>query len=176
MKKILLLIIILSSAAAGSFAQTQSFPQLSIGPDGGLPSGADQAAYSTVIGASLKLDIPVKALPLHVVFTAGYEDFIVKSIYKDTILNAHYVPVEAGLKYFVDPNVYIEADAGSSFNVNSSSHGGGGAAFIYAPSLGIAVPLSAKNGLDFNVRYEAQVEDGGSIKQVALRIAYCFGL
>jgi hypothetical protein len=175
MKKTLLLIIILSSAAVSSFGQTQSFPQLSIGPEAGLPSGVDQEAYSTVIGASLKLDIPVKTSPLHVVFTAGYEDFIVKSIYKDTILNAQYIPVEAGLKYFVDPNVYFEADAGASFNVNSN-YSGGSAGFIYAPSLGIAVPLSAKNGLDFNIRYEARVESEGSIKQVALRIAYSFGL
>jgi hypothetical protein len=175
MKKILLLTIILFGAAAGSFAQTQSFPQLSIGPEAGLPSGLDQEAYNTVIGASLKFDIPVKTSPLHVVFTTGYEDFIVKSIYKDTIANAQYIPVEAGLKYFIDPNVYFEADAGASFNVNTN-YTGGGAAFIYAPSLGIAVPLSAKNGLDFNVRYEARVEDGGSIKQVALRVAYSFGL
>ncbi len=176
MKKFLLSLVLLTVTVICSFGQTATPPKLSIGPDLGIPVGDANTVYSGVIGASLKLELPVTPSSFNVTITSGFSDFMVKNMYNSYILNGTYIPVELGGRFFFDKTVYFEGDLGASFNVNSN-YTGPKAAFIYAPMLGLTLPANnAKSSIDVALRYEGRSETGGTISQVALRVAYRFGL
>lgn len=167
-------------AALASFAITcasaqSSSPKLSIGPELGVPVGDAGSIYSAVLGASVKLEAPISH---NVYFTiaTGVNNFIPKSDYNAYLSSATYIPVEGGFKAFFTPNFYFAADLGASFNTNQY-YSASKAAFIYAPGLGVFVPVDAKNnGIDFGLRYENRVESNGTISQLAFRAAYRFNL
>jgi hypothetical protein len=175
MKKKLLVLAVLATAAFSSFAQTKQGAKLSIGADFGLPTGQADQIYSAVIGASIKLELPVNNNGFNFIVNTGFSNFIVKSAYSGYVLSANYVPVEIGGKYYVDPRFYFEGDLGVSFNVNSN-YSASRAAFVYAPGIGLSFPNASGSGLDASLRYEGRAEPGGTISQVALRLAYKFGL
>ena len=80
-----------------------------------------------------------------------------------------------GLKNYISGSpVFVELDLGASINANSN-YSGSQVAFMYAPIIGVSIP-SNKNAFDLGVRYEGRVETGGTISQLALRLAYKFSL
>lgn len=175
MKKITFVLALLLGTVFYSFGQTGSTTKLSIGADLGLPVGDANTVYSGVIGASLKLEIPI-APTAFVTVTSGFSDFMVKNTYSAYIKDGTYVPVEVGGKFYFDNTFYFEGDLGASFNVNGN-YTGPKAAFIYAPMLGITLPSNKQpSAIDLAIRYEGRSETGGTVSQVALRVAYRFGL
>jgi hypothetical protein len=178
-KKILLSLIIIIAAAGSCLAQTKSVPQLSIGGEFGVPVGQASDIYGKVLGMSLKLDVPVSKSPFFIVITSGISTFIVKFDYSGALDNASYVPVEAGGKYYFSKLGYIEADFGVSNNINSN-YTAEKTAFMYSPVIGISAPTNKpnkhKSTIDMGLRYEGRVESGGTVGQIALRVAYRFGL
>jgi len=176
MNKILLFVIVLSGTVFSGYAQTKSAPQLSIGGELGLPTGQASQVYGSVLGASVKLELPVAASKFSFVISAGLSDYLLKFNYAGTFNNAVYVPVEAGGKYYFSRIGYFEGDIGLSANVNGN-YSADKNAFIYAPIIGFSAPTNNhKATIDIGVRYEGRVESGGAISQVAIRVAYRFGL
>lgn len=176
MKKVTLSLIISTCFFFYSFGQTASTAKLSFGVDAGIPVGQGGNVYSSVLGASVKLELPVPSSSFNVTVTSGFSDFMVKNTYSGYIGNATYVPVEVGGKVYFGNVAYFEGDLGASINVNSN-YSASKAAFMYAPALGFTLPdANAKSAVDIGIRYEGRVETGGTLSQVALRVAYRFGL
>ena len=187
MNKFLLSILLLTTVASGAFAQTNATPpakpvypptvpstQLSIGGEFGFPTGTASSVYGTVFGASLKLEVPVSQSAFNIVAGVGYSFFLPKFEYTGTIKTALYVPVEVGGKYYFGKITFVEGDLGLSENVNGN-YSASRSAFIYAPAIGFTAPTSKhKAAVDVSLRYEGRVESGGTIGQIALRLAYRF--
>jgi len=176
MKKIILSLIISTCFFLYSFGQTANTSKLSFGLDAGVPVGQAANIYSSVFGVSAKLELPVPSSSFNVTITSGFSDFMVKNAYTDIIGNATYVPIEVGGKFYFGNVAYFEGNLGASVNVNSN-YSASKAAFMYAPALGFTLPdANAKSAVDIGIRYEGRVETGGTLSQVALRVAYRFGL
>ncbi|HEY2580674.1 MAG TPA: hypothetical protein VGI43_02655 [Mucilaginibacter sp.] len=179
MNKILLFVIISLGAVTNCLAQTKSTMQLSIGGEFGVPVGQASEVYGKVLGASLKFEVPVSKSPFSIVITSGISSFLVKYDYTGILDNASYIPVEAGGKYYFSKIGYFEADFGVSNNINTN-YTAAKTAFIYSPVIGLSAPTNKpnkhKHTIDIGVRYEGRVESGGTVGQLALRIAYRFPL
>jgi hypothetical protein len=177
--KILLFIILFIVIALGGLAQTKSTTQLSIGGEFGVPVGQASEVYGKVLGASLKFEVPVSKSPFSIVVTSGISSFLVKFDYTGILNNASYIPVEAGGKYYFSKIGYFEADFGVSNNINTN-YTAGKTAFIYSPVIGLSAPTNKpnkhKHTIDIGLRYEGRVESGGTIGQLAIRLAYRFPL
>jgi hypothetical protein len=187
MNKLLLLVIFLTTVASGAFAQTNATPpakpvypptvpstQLSIGGEFGFPAGAASSVYGSVLGASVKLEVPVSKSAFNVIVSAGYSFFLTKFNYPGIYKSALYVPIEVGGKYYFSKIGFVEGDLGLSENVNGN-YPGEKTAFVYAPAIGFSAPTSKhKAAIDVSLRYEDRVGSGGAISQIALRLAYRF--
>ena len=190
--KISALVLALAGFTLGAKAQstttttkTSSAPGgviLSIGVDAGIPTGNLNNGYNWNIGGSLQADIPV--VPnLFVTINAGYNSIQGKDNAYGTgfkATNIQLLPVKAGLKYFVIPNVYIQGEAGAAFLLNKNDFDDNkSAAFVYAPQVGVKFPLGGKSFIDAGVRYEATTKfdsgvDNSKVNFVGLRVAYAF--
>lgn len=157
---------------------------LSIGVDAGIPTGSLSDGYNWNLGGSVQADLPV-AQNLFVTVNAGYDNFYGKKNVYGTSLSApniQLLPVKAGLKYFLVPNIYVQGEAGAAFALNKSKVGfDKSAAFVYAPQIGIQFPISGKSYIDAGVRYEATTKfnsaiDNSKINFVGLRVAYAFAV
>ena len=175
MKKLILSLFIIAAASLSSYAQNDHVPALSIGLDAGLPTGQASEVYSSVIGASAQLELPTSDPGLKFMFTAGYNTFRIKSIYSSYYTSASYGQLEAGARYYFVPMLYLEGDFGASFNLNSN-YSAQRVGLAYDPVLGVNLPVSNSGAIDIGIRYDGRVESGGTISQVALRVAYKFKL
>lgn len=194
--KISALVLAFAGLAFGAQAQTKSTTptnglRLSIGADAGIPTGTLSDAYNWNLGGSAQLELPV-ANKLFVTVNAGYNNIFGKkdvsittpagtTVVSADVQDIHLLPVKAGLKYFAVSNFYVQGEAGAGFLLNKKDAGyTKGAAFIYAPQVGILLPLNAKSNLDLGVRYEGSTKytdaDGSTINFVGLRAAYSFNL
>lgn len=80
-----------------------------------------------------------------------------------------FIPLKAGVKVFPLERFYISGELGAGFGTDKGQK----TAFVWAPGIG----LGFNNGLDLGLRYEEfDWSGGGSLGQVALRIAYGFNL
>jgi hypothetical protein len=175
LKKLLFTLLFTASAAISCIAQTGSAPKLSIGADFGIPIGTVSDVYSSVIGASAKLELPTVTPGLKFMFSAGYSDFVIKSAYSSVFTSASYAQIEAGARYYFIPMVYVEGDFGLSINLNKN-YSEQKVGLAYDPTIGVNLPINKSNAVDIGFRYDGRVESGGTISQVALRIAYKFNL
>ena len=172
MKKILLAALLLCNVIA--FAQRS--PKGSIGFEAGLPVGQADQVYSSVLGGTFKAEFPASGSnALNYTLTVGYQSFQVKSEYSRFINNASYVPIKGGLKYYTSSNFYLEGEVGASINTNSN-YTASKTAFVYAPGIGVNLPVAGGSAFDLGLRFESRVENGGSLNQFALRLAYKFNL
>ena len=173
MKKILLALAIIAGTACTTFAQTQSGDsgKFSIGVDAGLPLGNIHNYSSFVLGGSIKYELSI-APSTWFTISAGYENFLYKSGYKDNLKafgidrsGAGFIPVKAGIKYYIQNGFFAEGQLGAAF----STYKGDGTAFVYSPGIG----YTFDGGFEAGVRYEG-FSKGGTINQLALRLAYRF--
>jgi len=171
MKKLLFVFLLVAGATLSSFAQKSDPGKFSIGIEGGLPVGDASNISSFTIGGSLKYEKPI-AQKLAATISAGFIYFPYKTdVQLDiTYLNPgnrgeSFVPVKAGLKYWICSSFYGEGQVGAAFSVN-----GDGTSFAYSPGVGIKV----SNNADIGVRYEGWTHSGNTLSQIGLRIAYSF--
>nr|WP_067062980.1 outer membrane beta-barrel protein [Mucilaginibacter sp. L294] len=173
MKKVLLLATAICGFAISSFAQSsKEGGKFSIGVDAGLPVGNAKNASNLIIGGSLKYDHPI-ADGVFVTGSAGYSRVLFNNETKNELKSfgvdksgVGYIPVKVGVKYFLAESFYGEAQVGAAFSTES----GNGASFAYAPGIGYAFG----GGVDLGVRYEGWSKSGGTLSQVAARLAYSF--
>lgn len=174
MKKLFLSLVFLTVTCV-SFAQSSSSDggvKISIGPEIGQPLGQANKVYNLVIGGSVKVEVPLSSSGLNVVFSAGYDDFKTYSYLSSFINDGKYIPLEAGLKYYINNSIaFVEGDLGASIN-NNDNYSAAKTAFVYAPGIGVSV---LRNALDISAHYEGRVESGGTVSQLALRVAFKFG-
>lgn len=134
--------------------------RLGVGFSIGLPT---EDVYKIVLGGDLKLQKDFSS-NISGTLSAGYTNFSLKNDLGDV----GFIPVKAGVKIFPTERFYFSGELGAGFGTDD----GQGTAFVYAPGIG----LGLNNGIDLGLRYEGYSMDGGSIGQVALRIAYGFKL
>ena len=191
--KISALALVIAGFAMGAKAQTTSATNtnstssngiiLSVGVDGGIPTGNLSNGYNWNIGGSLQADFPV-APQLFVTLNAGYNSIQGKDNAFGTGLSAtniQLLPVKAGIKFFPVSHFYVQGEAGAAFALNKADVGfSNGEAFIYAPQVGYQFPLGGKSFIDAGVRYEGSTDftsnnSNTQVNFVALRLAYAFG-
>ena len=157
----------------------QRVVRLSIGVEYGIPVGQAADIYGTVIGGSLKVEVPVTKSKFDITFTLGYTTYLTKLDYTGSLTDikiSQYLPVSLGGKYNFSRLFYIEGDAGISKDL-TSYYSEKNIAFYYAPIVGISAATNKhKANIDISLRYDARAESGGTIGQIALRLAYKFGL
>ena len=177
MKKILLLAVFAVAAFTVS-AQTEGKgkTRFSIGLEAGLPVGDAGDIYSSILGGSVKAEIPV-ASSLFATVSGGYSSLSYEKEIKEALEAfgidenpGGVVPLKAGLKYFFNKNIYGAAELGAAIGTKKDSE----TAFAWAPGVGISYPVSDKNDIDFGVRYESWSKDGNSTDQIGFRIALKF--
>ncbi|WP_259070930.1 hypothetical protein HDF24_22950 [Mucilaginibacter sp. X4EP1] len=198
MRKTVLLVIISVATALGAYAQQRTtLPQFSIGFNPGVAIGPVSSVYPVAGELSLRLVYPLSTSPVSLIFTTGYTFYTSSAYsvgadfggfgvgyggYSDSYYGstASFIPVMAGVKIYVAHSVFIEGDAGASFNVNTypGDYTGRTTAFIYSPGAGYTIPLGrrGRNSADFGLFYENRVEPGGGYTQIAAHVAYNFGL
>lgn len=169
MKKILLAAALLVGVSFTTFAQSNDEGgKFSIGLEGGVPVGDASDAYNAVVGGSLKYQLPI-ATSTSFTISAGYSAFLGKDNYLNLGIKAPSytaVPIKAGLKYHFSEGFYGEGQVGVAIGTKSGAKTG----FAYAPGVG----YDFGGGVDIGVRYEGWAYSGGSISQVAARLAFSF--
>ncbi len=172
MKFFLLPLIILISATA-ALAQTEPTPWASFGPEIGIPTGNAGNFYAITAGASFKIEVPIAKSAFNFMAAVGYNSFVLKGAYTGASTHdAAYIPVEAGGRLYFTHIAYIEGDVGGSFNINAG-YTGPKVAFVYSPVIGFSTPSKDhRRSLDFGIKYEGRVEPGGTVSQVAVRVAF----
>ena len=171
-------------------AKAQSVPtykaRFSIGANAGIPTGKLSDTHSFAFGGYLQETIPVyKAL--HLTINAGYTKFKGKSNVDDLSPNQIIIDypdidmlaAKAGLRYFFQPRIFFQADAGIAYVLNSPQTSYDAAtAFIYSPQIGVELPVSKKSVIDIGIKYEGTNRYGGAyrgnVNNIGINIAYGF--
>ncbi|MCC8424028.1 outer membrane beta-barrel protein [Mucilaginibacter sp. UR6-11] len=172
MKKILLTLAISAGVISSCFAQKSTPAKFSIGIEPGMPVGSARDVSTFTIGGSLKYDLPVASKTWFTV-AAGYtyfpykNDITVANVgFIETNSGEGFVPLKAGIKYFISSIFYAEGQVGAAISTSS----GGGTRFAYAPGIGYQFDTRA----DLGIRYEGWSKNNTTISQVAMRLAYSF--
>jgi len=199
MKKLLLLSAIIFGACYGASAQyyysnnNANTAKIGFGISSGFATGPVSGEFPEAGAITANLELPLGKSPVSVLFATGYTFYVsgggydvgigpygysVGTGYYGNI--ASFIPVEAGLKVYVAPRVFLAGLAGVSFNVNtySSDYTNNANAFIYSPEVGYSFPFGfrGKSNLDLSLMYENRPETGGGYSQVGLRAVWNFKL
>lgn len=175
MKKLFLL-----TAIAGIFAFTNASaqkdaamngPKLGIGAEFAFPIGDFGKGFDLGYGGSLLYQHPV-APNLNLTANAGYLSFQSKKDILGGRINAGFVPVKVGARYFVAENFYVNGEIGAAFATGDNANG---TAFAYSPGIGVEFPVADKSSIDLGARYEGWSKNG-SLSFIGVRAAFNFGL
>ncbi|MGF7042619.1 hypothetical protein [Mucilaginibacter lappiensis] len=150
--------------------------RLSIGADAGIPVGSLRNGYRWAFGGSAQADFPLIKDELYITLNSGYNNIFAKN--SSNLNDIHLIPVKAGLKYFPVKIFYVQGEAGASFLTNNNK-AEKSATFVYAPQIGVLLPVGGKSYIDAGFRFEGNTkfyEAGKSSNFLALRIAYAFSL
>jgi len=173
MKKIVLIAILAGfSCFSKVYAQNSGRgSKLGIGADFIFPMGsfADQADFG--IGASLLFQNRI-AENLRFTFGLGYLRINGPAQFVGVKYKEGYVPIKAGLRYFLTENIYACAELGAA--ISSANGSGSGTAFAYSPGIGAEFPILKDNSLDFNIRYESWSRSNGTRSFIGLRAGFNF--
>ncbi|RZL31516.1 MAG: hypothetical protein EOP00_35015 [Pedobacter sp.] len=161
-------------------ASAQPSPNISIGPEFGLPSGNFTNISGIGLGASVKADFPI-APEVSLTLDAGFMNFFGKKNKLINIQDLTYMPIKAGIKYHLSEGIYAEAQLGAAFPLNT----GQARLFAWSPGLGNLFKLRSENLLDVSLRYEGWTGENPTPSFlntsntkgfVAIRFAYVFSL
>ncbi|MBS1521252.1 MAG: hypothetical protein JST50_09655 [Bacteroidetes bacterium] len=194
MKRIILAAILLCLVSFFAKAQSGNKVMLSLGPEVNFPFntgtndlGDTRQHYNDGIGGTLKAEFPAFST-LHITVSAGYMHYISNEHYSLLDQTAYYpgyvpptsapktppflyLPIKAGLQYYYSRYMYINAEAGEAFKLNSGSKN----SFVYSGGLGGIFPINAKSGIDLVFKYERGYETIAypvPISQIGIDVAY----
>jgi len=160
--------------------KAQNTTNLSVGAEIGLPSGNFSGISAIGTGASIKLDLPVSN-QFALTFNACFMNFFGRRNQVLTVKDLTYIPLKAGLKYYLSEGFYAEAQFGVGLPINEGQK----TLFVWSPGLDNIFKLRGKGLLDVGIRYEGwtskndevQFLNSSSSKGFAgLRVAYTFEL
>ena len=153
-------------------AQTKSREsKLGLGLDIAIPTGAyqDQADYG--LGFSLLYQKPV-ADNLSITGNVGYLRFHGPAVFDDIKYKEGYVPIKAGVRYFIARYFFAAAELGVA--IPTANGYGSGTAFVYTPGIGASFPISKTGTLDIGIRYENWSRTDGTRSFAGIRAGYNF--
>jgi hypothetical protein len=176
MKKYLVTLAVFAAAVLHGFAQTTSVSpalkdggKFSIGLEGGLPNY--QTTVNVIVGFSVKYEAAVGRHTC-ITISAGYNSFLNGRTAFDlgSIPSAYgYIPLKAGIKYYVTGGLFLEAQPGVTFatkrNIDGDAIYG-----VYSGGLGYTFGSHIEAG----IRYEGWISGETAISQTSLRLAYRF--
>ena len=136
--------------------------RLGIGLNAGIPT---EDPFGFVIGVDLRLQKDFST-NISGILSAGYNSWQAKDEFGGG--STGMIPVKAGAKIFFAESAYFSGELGAGFGTKDGQK----TAFLWAPGIGYGFD----NGLDLGLRYEGAQYSGGSLGQVALRVAYGFKL
>ena len=125
--------------------------------------------YEFAVGGDVRLQFNLNE-QLSVPLTAGYTH-ITTGGGASTPNDFGYVPLKAGLKYFLNTTgsgAYALGEVGAAIGVSKDA----GTSLLFSPAIG----YSWSNGLDLSLKYEGMPRTLKNTDHVALRIAYGFEL
>jgi hypothetical protein len=164
MRKFILFITISVSFVFSSFAQSPGFGRFNAGLDGGVPLYNMRAIFHNPgIGGSLKYEYKLNNRDflkthflnhmnflnrLYINISGGYETFSVKLPLQNPYVPStySYVPIKAGLKYYVIAGFFAEEQFGEVIYIQH----GGGDSNTHAPGIG----YTFHSGFEIRVGYE----------------------
>jgi hypothetical protein len=188
--KITAFLFALTGIAFGAKAQTTPSTTASngviysVGVEGGYATSSIRNFNKWSLGGSIQADIPTSK-DLFLTVNAGYDNIFGRNNVLGTAGSANDInllPVTAGLKYFPFSKFYVQGSAGAAFALNKHEVGfDRSAAFVYAPEVGVQLPLGGKNFIDAGVRYQGSTlytsdVSASKVNFIGLRVAYAFGL
>jgi hypothetical protein len=164
MKRALFFIYLLHSSHVA--AQDESLKKaFNFGGELGIPNAS---VYSIGIGLSGEFELPVSrrvALTATVAYSAFFYKGNLFSSSK-TLAPARFVPLKAGVKYYLSPGVYFEGELGTAIETNYLKQD----LFAFSIGPGFIIPIKDKFGVDFGLRYEKWSQH--QVQQTAIRFAY----
>jgi hypothetical protein len=174
LKKILAMASTVAVLSVAGHVNAQTTPagafRFSVGVDAGIPTGNLTIGSNFVLGGTIRGHYGLSnnfALTL----TSGADHFFSKinPATGKKFDSFGIIPVKAGFKEFVVPNIYVAAEAGAA--VEETDTGAGNTKFLVSPSVGWA-----NTHWDIGVRYDNYTGQADPYGFVALRLAYGFGL
>lgn len=160
--------------------KAQNSTNLSVGAEIGLPSGNFSGISAIGTGASIKLDLPVSS-QFAVSLNAGFMNFFGRRNQVLIVKDLTYIPLKAGLKYYLSEGFYAEAQIGAGLPINQGQQ----TLFVWSPGVGNIFKLRGKGLLDAGLRYEGWTGRNDNIQFLnssnskgfaGLRVAYSFEL
>ncbi|MFP5081079.1 outer membrane beta-barrel protein [Pedobacter sp. JCM 36344] len=162
--------IILILVSSSIYAQLSS-SKLGIGIDFAFPQSNFGSNVNYGVGPSILFQSPINA-NLNFTVNIGYLRFNGDAVFTDIKYREGFVPLKAGLRYFVSEYLYGSAEAGIS--ISSANGNGSGTAFAYNPTLGVEFPISNRGSIDASIRYEGWSRSNGTRSFLGLRVGYNF--
>lgn len=167
MKKILILFTVCFLLAIQANAQRGT--SLGVGFELALPQDNFSNDAKLGTGASLLFQSPLHK-DLNFTVNVGYIRFRGESPFANINYREGFVPIKAGLRYFISEVIYGSGEAG--LTISTADGGGSGVFFAYAPTIGAQIPVG-NGAIDAGLRYEGWVKNG-SRSFVGIRLGYNF--
>jgi len=169
MKRCLFIIPIFFIIQSHAQAPIPTTKAISFGFELAAPSNS---VYTIGTGVSAKFEVPVVSV-LSLSLTGGFTAMY----YKGNLFNssrtpgaAGFLPLKAGIKYYLSKEFYAEGEAGTAIETNYTKRD----AFAFSIGPGFIIPLNdEKHGIDIGFRYESW---SSQVRQTGIRVAYRFGL
>ncbi len=161
-----------------SLLWAQNTPNVGFGPEINLPSGNFSNLSGIGLGFSVKASFPITE-DFAISINGGYANFFGKRSQVFHIADLTYVPLKAGLKYYLSETFYAEGQFGAGLALKDGQKN----VMIWSPGIGNQFSLNNENKLDFGIRYESWMGKNetliGSSRTnskgfAGLRLAYVF--
>ena len=200
MKKTLSALLFLTVITFTAMAQTDVNPlsRVAVGFGLGAIVGPHSNEYPIASGFGIKFEFPIKSTSVSIMASAAYTFILSDAAYFNDRRNydnsfdgdahiASFAPVELGVRVYMDGHLFVEGNAGVSFNLNEShsNYTGKKVTLVIAPNIGYAFRFKAskKYGLDLSLGYETRPEDSqlrefsnyGSYNQIAVHAVFSIG-
>lgn len=172
MKKTLLIAIAGFLMLGNTYAQSRAGEsKIGLGIEVAIPMGDYKSVADYGVGVSLLYQKPVAEF-LNITGSIGYTRFYGPAVYNNIKYKEGYVPIKAGARYFIIPNIYGAAELGVA--ISTANGHGSGTAFAYAPRIGTEFKVADSGTLDIGLSYESWTRSGGTRSFGGVRVGYNF--
>ncbi|MEJ7558750.1 MAG: outer membrane beta-barrel protein [Pedobacter sp.] len=162
--------IIIILIATSTYAQRPT-SKIGIGLDFAFPLGNFGSNVNYGVGPSALFQRPINK-NLNFTVNVGYLRFNGDPVFANIKYREGFIPIKAGLRYFLSEYIYGSAEAGVV--ISSANGNGSGTALAYSPTLGVEFPVSNKGSVDAGIRYEGWSRSNGTRSFIGLRAGYNF--
>jgi hypothetical protein len=192
MKKILFLAICLIGITSATFAQNDDrTPSIGAGFSFGGNVGTHSSDIPVASGVNLTFEYPISDTQFSVLVKTGFTFYVSANGYStgyDTYDGGYsdgtlvsFAPLQVGTKYYVTDRIFVEGDAGVSFNLNSGSdYTSKKVAPLVSPSAGYTLPFgSTRFSVDMSIGYEDRIapsDDYYQYQQIYFKATFNLGL